>query len=122
MDHGLVDSAMHEHRIINQEEFNNMNAQKALQMEDLAGNENSEYFQRRGNLEVMLSGNKEKEFDEDGSMLHDLSSRLVSNDTVPLGQRITNQATSANQEMQASPEQALLRASAGHPESETPQF
>ena len=65
-----------------------MHGQKALVMEDLTGNENSEYFHRRGNLEVMLSGNKEQEFDEYGSMLHDLSSRLISNDTKQNGQKI----------------------------------
>ena len=83
MGYGLMDSALNENRIIKQEELKEVYGHKALAIEDLTGNENSEYFHRRGNLDVMLSGNKEKEFDEDGSMLHDLSSRLVSNDNKP---------------------------------------
>ena len=58
MGYGLMDSALNENRIIKQEEFKEVHGHKALAIEDLTGNENSEYFHRRGNLDVMLSGNK----------------------------------------------------------------
>ena len=53
-----------------------------MDFEDLSGVNNSEYFQRRGALENMLSGEKAPEFDKNGDLLSNLSSRLITNDQI----------------------------------------
>ena len=61
-----------------------MKVNKGMVLDDLTSQEveNSDYFHRRANLDVMLSGEKHAEYDLDGAMLNDLSGRLVTNDHI----------------------------------------